>query len=94
MPIYPSDVSDEDWAIIKLLLPEHKEIGSPRQVELRAVVNALFYVLGNGIRWGALPHEFPPWQSVYGYFRRWSQCVILEDINRALTHRVRQQAGR
>ena len=91
---YPSDLSDEEWAVVKALLPDHKRIGSPRKVDLREILNAQFYVLDNGIKWRALPHDFPPWQTVYGYFRRWSQWGVLEQINRELTLRVRQQEGR
>lgn len=93
-PSYPSDLSDEEWAVVKALLPDHKRIGSPRKVDLREILNAQFYVLDNGIKWRALPHDFPPWQTVYGYFRRWSQWGVLEQINRELTLRVRQQEGR
>lgn len=93
-PRYPSDVSDTEWAVVAPLFPSPKKVGSPRQVDLREVLNAQFYVLDNGIKWRALPHDFPPWQTVYGYFRRWSEWGVLERINRELTRRVRQQEAR
>lgn len=67
----PSDLTDGEWAKLKPLLPAEKNpIGSPREVELREVMNALLYVADNGIKWRAMPHDLPTWQTVYGYFRR------------------------
>lgn len=68
----PSDLSDKEWARLEPLLPQQNGIGSLREVELREVVNARMYVTDNRIKWRALPHDFPVWQTVYGYFRRWS----------------------
>lgn len=67
---YLSDLKDAEWAVLEPLLPPNKPIGSPREVELREVVNALLYVADNGIKWRARPHDFPAWETVYGYFRR------------------------
>ena len=64
-PPYPSDLSDAEWTKLKPLLPAENRIGSPRQVELREVINALMYVADNGIKWRAMPHDLPPWQTVY-----------------------------
>ena len=61
---------------------------------MREVVNALFYVLRSGCAWRMLPHDFPPWQTVYGYFRQWRNAGIWEMINDALREAVRLQAGR
>lgn len=92
---YPSDLSDAEWAKLKPLLPdERNRIGSPREVELREIVNALMYVADNGIKWRAMPHDLPAWQTVYGYFRRWSQSGVWEQVNQALGKQVRQAAGR
>ena len=90
----PSDLSNKEWARLEPLLPPEKAIGSPREVELREVVNALMYVADNGIKWRALPHDFPTWQTVYGYFRRWSNSGVWEQINTALGKQVRIEAGR
>ena len=66
---YPSDLSDAEWTKLKPLLPdERNRIGSPREVELREIVNAVLYVADNGIKWRAMPHDLPAWQTVYGYF--------------------------
>ena len=92
---YPSDLIDGEWAKLKLLLPaEENRIGTPRKVELREVVNALMYVADNGIKWRAMPHNLPAWQTVYGYFRRWSQSGVWEQVNQALRKEVRIAAGR
>ncbi|MEO0802854.1 MAG: transposase [Cyanobacteria bacterium J06642_2] len=93
-PSYPSDLSDAEWAVVTPPLPRPKKVSSPRQVNLREVLNAQFYVLDNGIKWRGLPHDFSPWQTVYGYFRRWSEWGVLDQLNRELTRRVRQQDAR
>ena len=67
---YPSDVTDTEWTILEPLLPPEKPVGSDRKVDLREVLNALMYVADNGIKWRAMPHDFPAWQTVYGYLRR------------------------
>lgn len=92
---YPRDLSDAEWAKLKQLLPaEQNQIGSPREVKLREVMNALMYVADNGIKWRAMPHDLPAWQTVYGYLRRWSQSGIWEQVNQALGKQVRLAAGR
>jgi len=91
---YPSDLNDQEWALLEPLLPQDNGIGSPRSVQLREVVNALMYVVDNGIKWRAMPHDFPAWQTVYGYLRRWSESGVWEQINQALNQQVRLDAGR
>jgi transposase len=68
---YPSDLSIEQYEFLSELLPAAKPGGRPREVELSAVINAIFYVLVEGVRWRALPGDFPAWQTVYTYFRNW-----------------------
>ena len=91
---YPSDLTEAEWAILEPLLPGEKSIGAPREVELREIINALMYVADNGIKWRALPHDFPAWQTVYGYFRRWNHSGVWEQVNLALNRQVRLDAGR
>ncbi|HEY4648318.1 MAG TPA: transposase, partial [Gemmatimonadales bacterium] len=62
---YPSDVSDTEWRIIGRLLPAPKPGGRPRATDLRLVVNAIFYILRSGCAWRMLPHDFPPYSTVY-----------------------------
>src|SRR5438132_8636556 len=69
---YPSDLTDEQWALLKPLLPRARRRGQPRKTDLREVINALFYHTREGGTWRALPHDFPPWKTVYNYFQEWS----------------------
>ena len=72
---YPSDVTDQQWALIEPLFarpPRRSRPGRPREVDLREVVNALFYHAREGCSWRALPHNFPTWNSVYHHFREWN----------------------
>jgi transposase len=68
---YPSDLTDRQWCRLEPLLPGAKPGGRPRGADLRAVIDAILYVLRNGIVWRALPHDFPPWPTAYWYFRPW-----------------------
>jgi putative transposase len=75
-------------------VPPAKPGGRPREVCVREVVDAIFYVLRSGCAWRMLPHDFPAWQTVYGYFRQWRKDGIWEQMNAALREAVRAQAGR
>jgi len=66
---YPSDLSDDEWAILEPLIPPEKPGGRPREVNMRAVLNAIFSVLRAGCAWRMLPREYPPRSTVYGYAR-------------------------
>ena len=74
---YPSDLSDEEWDYIKSLVPTPKsgrgKRGRPIQIDRRSLINAMFYIDRAGCAWRLLPSDYGPWQTVYGYFRRWSQ---------------------
>ena len=91
---YPTDLTDAQWAILEPHVPAPKPGGRPAKHPRREIVNAQFYVLRGGIAWRALPHDLPPWQTVYDYFRRWRIDGTWERINTALRERVRAQAGR
>jgi putative transposase len=94
---YPTDLNDVQWLILEpLLLAVLKQSnrGRPRQVDLREIVNAIFYVLRTGCAWRLLPHDFPAWQTVYGYFRRWRDSGLWEHLNDALRETVRHEAER
>jgi len=91
---YNSDLTDAEWQIIEPLLPGPKPVGKEREVDLREVFNAIFYRADNGIKWRALPHEFPAWQTVYGYYRLWVRLGIWEQINTTLVQQVRLKEGR
>lgn len=91
---YSTDVSDEEWGIIEPLLPAPQQIGRPRQVDLREVINGIFYVLHEGCTWRALPHDLPPWQTVYNYFRHWQRLEVWQNMHTQLRYQVRQNLGR
>lgn len=91
---YPSDLNDSEWDHIKDLLPAASKIGSPRTVDLREIINAIFYIANNGIKWRAMPHDFPPWSTVYTYFRRWTRNGLWAKINSTLVAKVRVNSGR
>jgi putative transposase len=91
---YPSDLTDAQWLLIAPLLPPARPGGRPRKTDLRAVTNAIFFLNREGCTWRALPHDFPPWKTVYNYFEAWKLDATWEDLNGALRRRVRVAAGR
>ena len=91
---YPSDLSDAEWEIIEPLLPRPQGKGRPRVHPLREILNAIFYIVRSGCVWRMLPHDFPPWQTVYHYYRLWRKDGTWERINAALRTQVRVAAGR
>ena len=93
-PLYDSDLSNAEWERIQPLLPPEKPVGKQREVNLRWVLNAIFYRADNGIKWRALPGDFPAWQTVYGYYRLWVRLGVWEQINAELVEQVRIAAGR
>lgn len=91
---YPSDTSDEQWALIEPLLPEAKAGGRPEKHPRRALVDAILYVVRTGCAWRQLPADFPPWQTVYWYFNRWEQGQVTEQILPIVREQLRVQEGR
>ncbi len=91
---YPSDLSDVEWFILEPLIPPAKRGGRIRRANIREIVNAIFYILRSGCVWRMMPHDFPPWQTVYGYFRTWRKDGVWETMNDVLREAVRQEAGR
>jgi putative transposase len=92
--LYPSDLTDREWHLIKVLIPPANLGGRPRSTDMRLVLNAIFYVVRGGIAWRSLPREYPPWATVYGYFRRWRLAGVWQRINDRLRSLVRRHAGR
>ena len=92
---YSTDLSDEEWEILRPLVPEAKPGGRPRAHETRELSNAIFYVLRGGCAWRPLPHDFfLPWQTAYHYFRAWRMDGAWERIHTALRERLRHLEGR
>ena len=91
---YPSDLTDEEWALIEPLIPPGKPGGGKRTADLREVVNGLMYILGTGCQWRALPKDLPPRSTVHDYFSLWSWDGTLDRIHHALYVQCREAAER
>lgn len=92
---YATDLTDEQWSHLRMLLPKAQGKGKRRSPQRqRELLNAMFYVVHTGCQWRNLPHDFPPWQTVYKYFRQLCQAGAWASINTWLRRGVRQQAGR
>lgn len=94
MELYPSDLSDTEWALLEPLIPPEKPGGRPRGVDMRAVLNGIFYVLRAGCAWRMLPREYPPRSTVYGYFAVFRDTGAWKQIMTTLRERCRVQTGR
>ena len=91
---YASDLTEQEWVVLAPFMPGRCYLGRPREVDLRAVANAILYVLATGCQWRALPKDFPPRSTVQYYFYLWRDRRIWRRINLALVRRVRQAVGR
>lgn len=80
---YPSDLTDQQWAILEPLVPPAKPGGHPRTTDIRQVINAILYLDRTGGQWRALPHDFPPWSTVWTYFRTWCNDGTWQRIHEA-----------
>jgi putative transposase len=90
---YPSDLTDEQWAVIEPLIPVYKT-GRPRVHDIREVVNAIFYLNRSGCQWDMLPHDFPPKNTVSSHYQRWVKDDTLQRVMDAVRQTVRVAAGR
>jgi putative transposase len=94
---YPSDLTDDQWARIVPLIPPAKSGGRPRSVNMRGILNAIWYVVRSGCAWLCLahgPHNLPAWQTVYGYFRSFVKAGLWTKIHDRLREQVRNACGR
>ena len=91
---YPSDLTDEEWALIAGLIPPAKRGGNKRTVNIREVVNGLMYVLSTGCQWRYIPKDLPPKSTVNDYFSLWDYDGTLDRIHHALYVKCRELAGR
>jgi putative transposase len=92
--IYPSDMSDAQWNLIRPLIPPAKSGGRPREVEMRQIVNGTLYMVRGGCSWRMLPKDYGPWQTVYGYFRVFRRTGVWQKMHDALREKVRRKAGK
>ena len=90
---YPSDLKDEEFAILKPLIPPAKRGGRRRGIDIREVLNGLLYVLSTGCQWAAMPKDLPPKSTVYDYFDLWSWNGTLARIHDALYVACREEGG-
>lgn len=90
---YPSDLTDDQWALIEPMV-QVKPGGRPAKHERRRIVDAILYLDRTGCSWRQLPHDFPHWRSVYGYFQQWAEDGTTDRIHDALRDAVRDAAGR
>jgi putative transposase len=91
---YSTTLTDAEWEIIRPLLPAPPRTGRPRQHSLRTLLDAIFYAVRAGHAWRLLPQEWPPWKTVYHYFRRWRLDGTWERIHTALREALRMPVGR
>lgn len=91
---YNTDLIDQQWCIISPLLPINKGRGRPPELDLQLVLNAILYLVRTGCQWRNLPKDFPKWQSVYYYFRKWSKDGSWQAINETLRKMEREKRGR
>ena len=92
--LYASDLTDREWALLEPLLPPESPVGRPRLYSLRIILNAIFYELRTGGAWRFLPQEWPPWKTVYHYWRKWRLDGTWERLHTALRERWRVRLGR
>jgi putative transposase len=91
---YQSDLSDAEWSCLESHLPAPEANGRPRVYPLREILDAIFYVLKSGCAWRLLPHDFPPWKTVYHYLRFWRLDGTWARMHAALLKRVRVRLKR
>ncbi|HET8908031.1 MAG TPA: IS5 family transposase [Ktedonobacterales bacterium] len=91
---YSTTLTDPEWELVRPLLPQEPRTGRPRQHSLRTLLDAIFYAVRAGHAWRLLPQEWPPWKTVYHYFRRWRLDGTWERIHTALREALRVRVGR
>lgn len=84
---YPSDLTNKQWEQISVVIPPEKDLGRHRSTDVRAVVDGINYRWRTGCVWRMLPHDFPPWATIYTYFRRWQRDGTLQQIREVLLRR-------
>ena len=91
---HPTDLTDDEWALVEPLIPPAKRGGNKRTVAVREVVNGLMYILGTGCQWAAMPKDLPPRSTVNDYFLRWQHDRTLDRLHHALHAQCRERASR
>ena len=91
---YSTDISNQQWAILKPLIPAPKTGGRPRSVNMREIINAIFYILAAGCAWRLIPHDLPPWSTLYHYFWTWRIEGTWLKMHQVLREKVRTQVSK
>jgi putative transposase len=91
---YPSDLSDAEWEILKPLVPKPKGFGHPVEVDFREIFNGIFYVQRTGCQWEMMPHDLPPYSTVYNYFQKWQRKGIWQLLHDKVRQQLRTELGR
>lgn len=91
---YPSDLNNEEWLLLQPLIPKNSGLGRKRKVDLREVLNAIFYINRTGCQWAYLPEGFPPKSTVFEYYSRWRDDGTFEQINNILVAYIREKQGK
>ena len=91
---YSTDITDAQWEVLGPLIPPAKPGGRPRTVDMREVINGIFYLTRSGCAWRLVPHDLPPWGTVWYYFRQWRLDGTWQKIHGALRSQTRVAAGR
>lgn len=92
--IYPTDLTDAQWKLIEPLIPPPKPGGRHREIDIRQIINAIFYLLRSGCAWRMIPKDYPDYGSVYQYFRKWKKDGTWKNIHDILRDQVRLKAGK
>ena len=93
-PEYPSDLTERQWQLLAPLVPDLKIGGRPGEHSRREIINAVFYVLRTGCQWRYLPHDLPPWKTIYTYYRNWRKDGTWQRIHDTLREQLRAASGR
>ena len=91
---YPSDLSDAEWEVLKSFMPIPKGFGRPITVDFREILNGIFYVQRTGCQWEMMPHDLPPYSTVYHYFRKWQRKGIWQQMHDRIREKLRKKLGR
>ena len=91
---YPSDLSDAEWEVLQKLIPKPKGFGHPVEVDFREILNGIFYVQRTGCQWEMLPHDLPPYSTVYRYFQTWQRQGVWQQLHDQMREKLRAKLGK
>ncbi len=91
---YPTDLTDAQWEILEPFIPPAKKNGRERTVDIRSVINGIFYLLRSGCTWRLLPNDYPKWVTVYYYFNQWKKDGTWQKIHDTLRGKLRKKVGK